>query len=369
MQEVSEGIKSYPIDKFVITKSLTKAPQQYGDANAQPHVKVALEMIKQGRHVSVGDHIPYVVCQVEGGSLADKAFHPYSPDLASGKVQLDIEWYLSHQILPPISRICEPIDGVDIRRLAISLGLDASKFSSESRESNNPASVVDDSFAFDLYDFDDEEVFKGLAKIELTCQHCLQKSPFLGMCSGINDKGEIIDGLQCPTAGCKGFLCDRKDMEMLRNSVFMLIKKSLSKFYQKVYVCDDLNCPLRFGTRRIPRRAGSHCFRTGCSGKLYPECSRDYVYKQIRYLQAVFDESRIKKKAQKSNFNSFHVFVFPNHFSEKVSLPAKQYPQGIREEILHIKKKIDDLLLQCSQHWIDPIALFTSSFATKVEIF
>jgi DNA polymerase alpha subunit A len=33
-----------PVEKFVITKSLTKAPETYTDAKNQPHVQVALAM-------------------------------------------------------------------------------------------------------------------------------------------------------------------------------------------------------------------------------------------------------------------------------------------------------------------------------------
>jgi DNA polymerase alpha subunit A len=39
-----------------------KAPNDYPDANGQPHLKVALKMIQGGKHVNVGDHIPYVIC-------------------------------------------------------------------------------------------------------------------------------------------------------------------------------------------------------------------------------------------------------------------------------------------------------------------
>jgi DNA polymerase alpha subunit A len=41
---------------------------------------------------------------------------------------LDYEWYLSTQILPPISRLCEPIEGTSPAILSERLGLDASKY-------------------------------------------------------------------------------------------------------------------------------------------------------------------------------------------------------------------------------------------------
>jgi hypothetical protein len=190
------------------------------------------------------------------------------------------------------------------------------------------------------------------------------------MCSGINDRGEIIDGLQCPTPNCRGFLCDPKDLKMLRNSVILFIKKIITKYYHRIYVCDDLNCPLRYGTRRIPKTPGAYCFRMGCSGKLYPEYSKDYLYKQIRYLQAVFDDTRLVKKAQKSRFFSLEYRHFIDFFQiEKVSLPKKQYHKGVMYELAGIKRTVDTLLNQCAQHWIDPIAIFSTNFATKMEIY
>jgi DNA polymerase alpha subunit A len=35
---------------------------------------------------------------------------------------LDYEFYLSHQVLPPIERLCEPIEGTDRARLTECLG-------------------------------------------------------------------------------------------------------------------------------------------------------------------------------------------------------------------------------------------------------
>lgn len=37
---------------------------------------------------------------------------------------MDVEWYLTQQILPPIARLCEPIEGTSLAILAERLGLD-----------------------------------------------------------------------------------------------------------------------------------------------------------------------------------------------------------------------------------------------------
>ena len=58
-----------PIESFVITKGLNKSPHDYPDVKGQPHLQVALTMLKQGKTVNVGDHIPYVICTQAAGSV------------------------------------------------------------------------------------------------------------------------------------------------------------------------------------------------------------------------------------------------------------------------------------------------------------
>ena len=49
------------------------------------------------------------------------------PPQQQQQLTVDYEWYLSNQILPPISRLCEPIEGTSAAILSEKLGLDASK--------------------------------------------------------------------------------------------------------------------------------------------------------------------------------------------------------------------------------------------------
>lgn len=47
-----------------------------------------------------------------------------SPTSPPPHEQVDVEWYLTQQILPPIARLCEPIEGTSLAILAERLGLD-----------------------------------------------------------------------------------------------------------------------------------------------------------------------------------------------------------------------------------------------------
>ena len=43
------------------------------------------------------------------------------------RVLADFEYYLAHQILPPIERLCDPIEGTDRARLAECLGMSTAR--------------------------------------------------------------------------------------------------------------------------------------------------------------------------------------------------------------------------------------------------
>lgn len=109
-------------------------------------MQVALRLKAKGGSARTGDVIPYIFCLGGSGesaktAQADKAKHPdeirkAGSGLAIGKSvfagdtrvfltggHTDYEFYLSQQILPPIERLCEPIEGTDRTRLAECLGM------------------------------------------------------------------------------------------------------------------------------------------------------------------------------------------------------------------------------------------------------
>lgn len=117
------------LKEFIITKGLTKEPEEYSDGKTQAHVQVALKMKQAGNPVRAGDHIPYVVtADPSVTSFAQRAFHPADVEKANGGIALDKKWYLESQLHPVISRICAVIEGTDAGQLAECLGLEASKF-------------------------------------------------------------------------------------------------------------------------------------------------------------------------------------------------------------------------------------------------
>ena len=93
-----------PLEKYIITKGLSKHPNDYPDGKSQPHVQVARMMLKANKPVNTGDHIPYIITKPsdsDGNQTNDKnlspaecARHPEEIQQSGGKLKPDVEWYL-----------------------------------------------------------------------------------------------------------------------------------------------------------------------------------------------------------------------------------------------------------------------------------
>src|SRR6267154_502986 len=98
---------------------------------------------------------------------------------------LDYDFYLSQQVLPPIERLCDPIEGTDRSRLAECLGrLYSPSWSLRSSDGyypgldpmrfRNTGSGGDDERAFIPLDsqLSDQERFKDASPLLIHCRRC-----------------------------------------------------------------------------------------------------------------------------------------------------------------------------------------------------
>lgn len=151
-------------------------------------------MKKKGQPARAGDVISYIFCVGEDGQSsktgqADRARHPDEIRKAEttnkiGRYQgmsllflhvsdiscVDFEHYLSQQILPPIERLCEPLQGTDRSRLAECLGLDPSKY----RSSSGDGGDGEEERIFGTLDsrLSDEVKFKDMQPLVVSCTGC-----------------------------------------------------------------------------------------------------------------------------------------------------------------------------------------------------
>ena len=301
-QSMREGTLS--LQKYVITKGLSKHPRDYPDANAQPHVWVARRMLQMQQPVNVGDHIPYIICcppEEEGKgdesttaavkhvkkSAGQHAHHPDEIERSNGVLKPDIEWYLKQQILPPISRLCEPIEGVDQRSIATKLGLDLNSmhFTTNFNEDDMEERLVDYVPASALKD---EERFKNCEPLKVLCAKCGERSTFQGCFTLIqdDDKEENLSyrGFICGNDSCRSPYFGETNrvscFGRISSAIVEHSRKWVREHYKCALKCDDITCGF---TSHMPSLIGSEghfCPVSGCRGILRQTYPATKLYTQ-----------------------------------------------------------------------------------------
>lgn len=133
--DISKKMRSngLEINQYIITKQLTKAPSEYSDFKSLPHVAVANRLKSQGKSEAdlVNNFIPYLICttaeDIAKSGLGAKAYHPDELLASKGQINIDIDWYITQQIFPPIQRLIEHIDGINMDFIASCFGIDPKK--------------------------------------------------------------------------------------------------------------------------------------------------------------------------------------------------------------------------------------------------
>lgn len=349
-----------PLEKFVITKGLSKHPNDYPDAKSQPHVHVAKMMIKNNKAVNVSDHIPYVITQAEEGlhsetpnaakskSAAERARHPEEIERSAGALKPDVDWYLSQQILPPISRLCEPIEGTSQSIIAEKLGLDSSKFNhmNMNKSLSDDDNLVNYTPASSLVD---SERFKDVEKLVLTCSNCNEANEFPGVFSG-----SMASGLCCVNSSCSkpSFWGERNHFELyarIYNELILMRRRHCQEYYRGVIKCDDPTCGLE--TRQLSVLGGV-CLNRGCSGRMKSKYSESQIYTQLKYFDTLFDVEHACEQ-----FENFHERGTKKELIKRIAPLDK-------ETFTHLHDLTQGFLKMSAYNWVDPKiwnTLFNSS--------
>ncbi|KAI8978630.1 DNA polymerase family B-domain-containing protein [Pilobolus umbonatus] len=291
LRETGEKIRSgeIPLEKYVINKQLSKRPEEYTDAKSQPHVQVAKRMIEAGHSVKAGDTVPFVICKAneeeKAGANLSYAARAYHPDvIVRDNMSVDIEWYLTQQIYPPITRLCSPIDGTDMNLLAECLGLDSRRQNFNTRQPENVEFLTLNS------QISNAERFKAADRLNIICNHCEEENAYDGIVVTDED-GNVRNGLQCTH-------CDHMmDATSIQVQLTMAIRKYIDIYYNGWFICDDPTCSNR--TRDISV-AGRRCLSNVCRGIMSREYSNKELHTQLLYFNSIFDFNNAKEKALNS---------------------------------------------------------------------
>jgi len=304
-----------PLHKFVITKQLTRRPEDYPDASNQPHVQVALRRKARGDArdaTQQGETVPYIICvdgpgmekpENEAGSdgnaaaennnnsspassslaglpLASRAFHPDEVRASLGRLAVDLEYYLGNQVLPVVSRLCAPIEGAcDAGQLAECLGLDSAKYKSSS---NGPSSssLFGGSLAAAAREaamlgggpwLDDDARFESCPKLLLKAPNAANSKrvfAFVGAEAVASGEVEAEKALEIPsTASTQPH---RLTAAQLANAAALACRRVLREYYDSPAVSDDELAPAatRDVSLRLSTSSSSSSSSTSPSGSL-----------------------------------------------------------------------------------------------------
>ncbi|EIN03911.1 DNA polymerase alpha catalytic subunit [Punctularia strigosozonata HHB-11173 SS5] len=332
-QNVREG--KIKLDDFIVFKRLGKNPEDYPDAKSQPHVQVALRMKTRGGTARSGDVIPYVFCLGASGESsktgqADKAKHPDEVRKGGKDCQIDYEYYLSQQVLPPIERLCEPIEGTDRARLAECLGLDPGRF-----RTSTSGEVQEHVFTTLDSQMSDAERFKDTDPFVVRCRKCEGQIAF----APVADRTASLllpSGPECPA--CKAPMTTAS----LQVQLDTQIRAHIARYYEGWIVCNDQTCGMRTRMMGVYART---CLRKDCTSTVAFEYSDAELYNQLRMYHSLFDQQKIIKAARGMD---------KDKLMEIDTLCTMQ--AGLLQTLLDTVEKY---MLQSGRRWVDMSSLFS----------
>jgi DNA polymerase alpha subunit A len=296
-----------PAHKYTIYTQLGKAPKEYPNANSMPSVQVALKLMAKGKSVKAKDVMAFVICGNNGGNAEQAAKNAYPLDEVLAKdseLAPDIDYYLHKQILPPVERLCAPINGTNVSLLAECLGLDTSKYrvsgaSKTAEQSGNEITTLESQIP-------DHIRFKDCEPLGLLCLGCKRHFEYRGLNYQAPPDEEVPlvpvaqltnNGIACPRAECGKVISTLTLSAQLEAEV----RRHTSRYYSAWLICDDPACGMRtrqmsvYGRRCLGLKGLAH----GCSGRMTFEYSEKALYNQLLYLQGLFDVDKSLEKLGK----------------------------------------------------------------------
>ena len=363
-----------PMSKYVITKQLTKAIEEYPDAKHQPHVMVAKRRAEAGKRdgTKAGETVPYIIALQSdatleeiaagkgGGSggkgLAERAYHP--EEIVEMGLKVDLHYYLSQQIHPVISRLCAPIEQTDGAMMAECLGLDSNKFKSQARGADDD---FDDTFGGGAFAMDDDERFADCEPLTLKTRSG-EEFDFCGVRAILDGKVRVEDALapstpdvgkeNTPVSQGKAAMIPTNSLDeaTLSNQVILAARERIKEFYaaplrsnDDVERAESRNVTLRthHTDSSLTGTLSSDPMSKGTMEKTMPE---EKLYNQLlhykRLLSVATAARSTLKKEDRENFLN------------------KVRGTELERSLKTAENTLDEIMNKCSYMWISLADLF-----------
>ena len=229
--------------------------------------------------------------------------------MANRNLKPDVNWYILQQLMPPITRLIQHIDGLNIDFVAQCLGVDPTKYKYHSSTVTGdgeddkgaaiPSAVLKSETQKSLAD-------RSIAKLTVVCPFCQESNEIKGI---FRDAKRSISGIICQKEECKQHLPEK----FLKNRVIRFLRELLEVYYAGksfslfpvltimmvfalgVYVCAEPSCKTRTQQVSVNQR----CINGTCKGKLDGEINERKANDTLRYLQGLFDVPKFVKEHPK----------------------------------------------------------------------
>lgn len=345
LEQVSQKVKGneYPIPQYRINTRLSKDPSAYPGGQTMPAVQAALRLRENGKVIKAGSVVTFAITAAadENDTLSPASRARPIQDLVKDKlIRPDPDYYLEKQIFAPVERLMERIEGVDMVRVASSLGIDTKRYVMRIRNSDGPNGEIMpiESSISDL------ERFRQSSYLVLKCK-CGACFRFGGI-QGSADYKVTFNGIQCAK-------CDYTFLALRMNAQLeKAIRQHISVYYAGWLVCDDVACGIStrqisvYGKRCLGNLGKAH----GCKGMMRYRYLDKALYNQLLYFRSLFDVDKAKKNELRAVSDSGAVKLA----SGQVEALAEQNRElfGYSEDV--VQKYLGD----CGRRYVNMASVF-----------
>lgn len=322
-----------PLSLLVITKQLGKDPKQYNEKNMLPHVQVAIRHNQSGnKPLTQGDAVPYVICD-DGTTAAatNRAYHIQELK-TNPQLKIDVNYYLSLQVHPVVSRLCEPIESLDAALIANMLGLDPSSYKQFNRHNEQKEPLM--KTVHDSNDFRDVEQFI------FQCPNCNENNTIKP------PENNYYPLEKC--CKCQIKLADYVDY--IDNSLQLEFRKVYQKYYHSELFCEDPMCPNETNVVPLKFARGYPVCDVCNEGVMYSKCTERDIYMQLKYFKLLFDLNKIEKG---NYIGKIYECVIKISF-----FTAEHLNKTVVETYMLLKERVDEQLQHCGYSIVQLDSLF-----------